>query len=87
MYDYSETISQTNYFNFPKHIEVQLDNFPVEKPYLPRIDGRQAHMFLWLGKKEEDGELLRSGEKLEDALKEFANSKVDAFWSSLLVDV
>ena len=29
--------------------------------------------------KEEDGELLRSGEKLDDALKEFANSKVDAF--------
>ena len=60
MYDYSETISQTNLpYNFPKHIEVQLDNFPVEKPYLPRIDGRQAHMFLWLGKKEEDGDYMR----------------------------
>ena len=64
MYEYSETISQTKLgYNFPKHIEVQLDYFPVEKPYLPRIDGRRAHMFLWLGKKEEDPELYEIAQK------------------------
>ena len=50
MYEYKETISQLD-IKVPSHIEVQLDNLPLEKPYMPRIDGRQAHMFLWLVKK------------------------------------
>ena len=53
MYEYKEIISQLD-IKVPSHIEVQLDNLPLDKPYMPRIDSRQAHMFLWLGKKEDD---------------------------------
>ena len=80
MYDYNETISQTNLpYNFPKHIEVQLDNFPVEKPYLPRIDGRQAHMFLWLGKKEEDGELYEIAQKTKGERQWVQNNRPNTY--------
>ena len=61
MYEYKETISQLD-IKVPSHIEVQLDNLPLEKPYMPRIDGRQAHMFLWLGKKEDDIETYNLAE-------------------------
>ena len=61
MYEYKETISQLD-IKVPNHIEVQLDNLPLEKPYMPRIDGRQAHMFLWLGKKEDDIETYNLAE-------------------------
>ena len=61
MYEYKETISQLD-LKVPSHIEVQLDNLPLEKPYMPRIDGRQAHMFLWLGKKEDDIETYNLAE-------------------------
>lgn len=61
MYEYKEIISQLD-IKVPSHIEVQLDNLPLEKPYMPRIDGRQAHMFLWLGKKEDDIETYNLAE-------------------------
>ena len=61
MYEYKEIISQLD-IKVPNHIEVQLDNLPLEKPYMPRIDGRQAHMFLWLGKKEDDIETYNLAE-------------------------
>ena len=61
MYEYKETISQLD-IKVPSHIEVQLDNLPLEKPYMPRIDSRQAHMFLWLGKKEDDIETYNLAE-------------------------
>ena len=61
MYEYEEIISQLD-IKVPNHIEVQLDNLPLEKPYMPRIDGRQAHMFLWLGKKEDDIETYNLAE-------------------------
>lgn len=69
MYEYKETISQLD-IKVPNHIEVQLDNLPLEKPYMPRIDGRQAHMFLWLGKKEDDIETYNLAE----------NSKGEIMW-------
>ena len=69
MYEYKETISQLD-IKVPSHIEVQLDNLPLEKPYMPRIDGRQAHMFLWLGKKEDDIETYNLAE----------NSKGEIMW-------
>ena len=61
MYEYKEIISQLD-IKVPSHIEVQLDNLPLDKPYMPRIDGRQAHMFLWLGKKEDDIETYNLAE-------------------------
>lgn len=69
MYEYKEIISQLD-IKVPNHIEVQLDNLPLEKPYMPRIDGRQAHMFLWLGKKEDDIETYNLAE----------NSKGEIMW-------
>ena len=61
MYEYKEIISQLD-IKVPSHIEVQLDNLPLDKPYMPRIDSRQAHMFLWLGKKEDDIETYNLAE-------------------------
>lgn len=67
MYEYKETISQLD-IKVPSHIEVQLDNLPLEKPYMPRIDGRQAHMFLWLGKKEDDIETYNLAENCKSEI-------------------
>jgi len=67
MYEYKETISQLD-LKVPSHIEVQLDNLPLEKPYMPRIDGRQAHMFLWLGKKEDDIETYNLAENCKSEI-------------------
>ena len=67
MYEYKETISQLD-IKVPNHIEVQLDNLPLEKPYMPRIDGRQAHMFLWLGKKEDDIETYNLAENCKSEI-------------------
>ena len=57
MYEYKETLSQPDISKLKINntdIEIQLDEFPIQRPFIPRIDGRQAHLFLWLGKKEED---------------------------------
>ena len=67
MYEYKEIISQLD-IKVPSHIEVQLDNLPLEKPYMPRIDGRQAHMFLWLGKKEDDIETYNLAENCKSEI-------------------
>lgn len=67
MYEYKEIISQLD-IKVPNHIEVQLDNLPLEKPYMPRIDGRQAHMFLWLGKKEDDIETYNLAENCKSEI-------------------
>lgn len=67
MYEYKETISQLD-LKVPSHIEVQLDNLPLDKPYMPRIDGRQAHMFLWLGKKEDDIETYNLAENCKSEI-------------------
>lgn len=67
MYEYKETISQLD-IKVPSHIEVQLDNLPLDKPYMPRIDGRQAHMFLWLGKKEDDIETYNLAENCKSEI-------------------
>ena len=67
MYEYKEIISQLD-IKVPSHIEVQLDNLPLEKPYMPRIDGRQAHMFLWLGRKEDDIETYNLAENCKSEI-------------------
>ena len=67
MYEYKETISQLD-IKVPSHIEVQLDNLPLDKPYMPRIDSRQAHMFLWLGKKEDDIETYNLAENCKSEI-------------------
>ena len=67
MYEYKEIISQLD-IKVPSHIEVQLDNLPLDKPYMPRIDGRQAHMFLWLGKKEDDIETYNLAENCKSEI-------------------
>ena len=67
MYEYKEIISQLD-IKVPSHIEVQLDNLPLDKPYMPRIDSRQAHMFLWLGKKEDDIETYNLAENCKSEI-------------------
>ena len=67
MYEYKEIISQLD-IKVPSHIEVQLDNLPLDKPYMPRIDGRLAHMFLWLGKKEDDIETYNLAENCKSEI-------------------
>ena len=67
MYEYKEIISQID-IKVPSHIEVQLDNLPLDKPYMPRIDSRQAHMFLWLGKKEDDIETYNLAENCKSEI-------------------
>ena len=67
MYEYKEIISQLD-IKVPSHIEVQLDNLPLDKPYMPRIDSRQAHMFLWLGKKEDDIETYKLAENCKSEI-------------------
>ena len=46
MYEYKETISQLD-LKVSDNIEVQLDNFPVQRPYMPRLCERQGHFLLW----------------------------------------
>ena len=67
MYEYKEIISQLD-IKVPSHIEVQLDHLPLDKPYMPRIDSRQAHMFLWLGKKEDDIETYNLAENCKSEI-------------------
>ena len=67
MYEYKEIISQLD-IKVPSHIEVQLDNLQLDKPYMPRIDSRQAHMFLWLGKKEDDIETYNLAENCKSEI-------------------
>ena len=67
MYEYKEIISQLD-IKVPSHIEVQLDNLPLDKPYMPRTDSRQAHMFLWLGKKEDDIETYNLAENCKSEI-------------------
>ena len=67
MYEYKEIISQLD-IKVPSPIEVQLDNLPLDKPYMPRIDSRQAHMFLWLGKKEDDIETYNLAENCKSEI-------------------
>ena len=66
MYEYKETLSQPDISKLKINntdIEIQLDEFPIQRPFIPRIDGRQAHLFLWLGKKEDDIETYNLAEK------------------------
>ena len=67
MYEYKEIISQLD-IKVPSHIEVQLDNLPLDKPYMPRIESRQAHMILWLGKKEDDIETYNLAENCKSEI-------------------
>jgi len=56
MYEYSEVTSLLN-INLPKNIDVKLDTLPLKEPFVPRICGRQAHMFIWWGTKETDNDI------------------------------
>ena len=56
MYEYKETTSLLS-INLPQNVDVKLDNLPLKEPYIPRICDRQAHMFIWWGTKETDGDI------------------------------
>ena len=53
----------------------------IEEAHIATETALMTDKKVWLSfcVKEEDGTLLRSGESLEDALREFDNSKIDAF--------
>ena len=53
----------------------------IEEAHIATETALTTDKKIWLSfcVKEEDGALLRSGEHLEDALREFDNSKIDAF--------
>ena len=53
----------------------------IEEAYVATETALTTDKKVWLSfcVKEEDGTLLRSGESLEDALREFNNSKIDSF--------
>ena len=53
----------------------------IEEAHIATENALTTNKKVWLSfcVKEEDGTLLRSGESLEDALREFNNSKIDSF--------
>ena len=53
----------------------------IEEAHIASENALTTDKKVWLSfcVKEEDGTLLRSGERLEDALREFNNSKIDSF--------
>ena len=53
----------------------------IEEAHIATENALTTDKKVWLSfcVKEEDGTLLRSGERLEDALREFNNSKIDSF--------
>lgn len=53
MYEYSEKALSLQ-VNLPECVDLQLDNFPVQYPYIPRISSRQAHFLIWWGTGETD---------------------------------
>ena len=65
------------------HVEILLCETvcSIEEAHIATETALTTDKKIWLSfcVKEEDGALLRSGEHLEDALREFDNSKIDAF--------
>lgn len=59
MYEYSEASNPLSVQILP-NIEIQLDNLPVQHPYVPRICKKQGYFFIWYGDTINDSDLIEN---------------------------